>query len=173
MRLDVSLQQKLQLQLKLAPQIIQSIEILQLPALDLREMIEQELSENETLEIQEDREESKDTALDEANKESHEDEEYEQIYEQLESMSEEASWDFSTRRRAPVSEDGKDRKLEALNNTASRPPGFSTGRSPCRNSCAATLGTRTARPSRRVRSWQNFPPPSRLQGPSRTMENQA
>lgn len=125
MRLDVSLQQKLQLQLKLAPQIIQSIEILQLPALDLREMIDQELLENETLELSEVREEPRDTALDEANKEGHEDDEYEQIYEQLESMSEEAAFDFSSRRRAPLTEDGKDRKLEALQNTASRPVGFS------------------------------------------------
>ena len=51
MRLETSLQQKLQLQLKLAPQIIQSIEILQLPALDLRDMVEQGLAENETLEV--------------------------------------------------------------------------------------------------------------------------
>ncbi len=39
MRLDVSLQQRLSQQLRLAPQIIQSIEILQLPAMDLRELI--------------------------------------------------------------------------------------------------------------------------------------
>ena len=50
MRLEVSLAQKLSLQLKLAPQIIQSIEILQLPALSLLELIEQELVENEGLE---------------------------------------------------------------------------------------------------------------------------
>ena len=125
MRLEVSLHQKLQLQLKLAPQIIQSIEILQLPALDLREMIQQELDENETLELADAREEHQDTPLDEANRESHEDAEYERTYDQLESMSEEASWDFSMRRRAPLTEDGKDRKLEALQNTASRPVGFS------------------------------------------------
>jgi RNA polymerase sigma-54 factor len=40
------LQQRLQ-QLVLAPQIIQSIEILQLPAMDLKELIENELQENE------------------------------------------------------------------------------------------------------------------------------
>ncbi|MGQ0612376.1 MAG: RNA polymerase factor sigma-54 [Planctomycetaceae bacterium] len=50
MRLDVSLSQRLGLQLKLAPQIIQSIEILQLPAQALQELIETELGENEALE---------------------------------------------------------------------------------------------------------------------------
>ena len=51
MRLELGLAQKLGLQLKLAPQIIQSIEILQLPAMDLRELIENELQENEALEV--------------------------------------------------------------------------------------------------------------------------
>ena len=122
MRLDVSLQQKLQLQLKLAPQIIQSIEILQLPALDLKEMIDQELIENETLEIQENREETEPSALDEANLESHEAKDYEETYERLDAMIEEqAKYDFGSRRAAP-SEDGKDRKLEAIQNTAARTP---------------------------------------------------
>jgi RNA polymerase sigma-54 factor len=124
MRLDVSLQQKLQLQLKLAPQIIQSIEILQLPALDLRDMIEQELSENETLELQENREESEPSALDEANREEHENAEYEELYDRLESMTQDDGYDFSPRRAPPLTEDGRDRKLEALQNTASRPPGL-------------------------------------------------
>jgi RNA polymerase sigma-54 factor len=123
MRLDVSLQQKLQLKLTLAPQIIQSIEILQLPALDLKEMIDQELSENETLEIQEEREETPETALDEANREAHENDEYEQMSERLESMLGDESWDLAPRRNF-LTEDGKDRKLEALQNTASRPPGL-------------------------------------------------
>ena len=50
MRFEISLSQKLSLQLKLAPQIIQSIEILQLPALRLQELIEAALDENEALE---------------------------------------------------------------------------------------------------------------------------
>ena len=54
MRLDVSLSQKLSLQLKLAPQIIQSIEILQLPALSLQELVEAALGENEALEREDD-----------------------------------------------------------------------------------------------------------------------
>ncbi len=39
------------LQLRLSPQILQRIEVLQLPALDLAAMVEQELQENESLEI--------------------------------------------------------------------------------------------------------------------------
>ena len=124
MRLEISLQQKLQLQLKLAPQIIQSIEILQLPALDLMEMIDQELLENETLELSDVREDVEPTALDTANKESHEDKEYEEIYERLESLTHDDGYDFGLRRAPPMSEDGKDRKLEAIQNTASRPPGL-------------------------------------------------
>ncbi len=42
------------LQLRLSPQILQRIEVLQLSALDLAEMVEQELQENETLELAED-----------------------------------------------------------------------------------------------------------------------
>lgn len=127
MRLEVSLQQKLQLQLKLAPQIIQSIEILQLPALDLKDMIDQELLENETLELQENREESEPTPLDEANKESHENDEYEETYERLENMLEADGFYDSGPRRAVMSDDGKDRKLEAIQNTAARPPGLQDG----------------------------------------------
>ncbi len=51
MRLELGLNLKLSQQLRLAPQIIQSIEILQLPAMDLKELIENELQENEALEI--------------------------------------------------------------------------------------------------------------------------
>lgn len=50
MRLDAHLQLRQEMRLKLAPQIIQSIEILQLPLLELRDRIDQELLENPTLE---------------------------------------------------------------------------------------------------------------------------
>ena len=51
MRLEASLQARQEMRLKLAPQIIQSIEILQLPLLELRERIDQELMENPLLEV--------------------------------------------------------------------------------------------------------------------------
>jgi RNA polymerase sigma-54 factor len=49
--LDLRLHQRLDLSLKLAPQIIQSIELLQLPAMDLKDVIEAELDTNEFLEM--------------------------------------------------------------------------------------------------------------------------
>ncbi len=52
MRLDLSLSQRPELQLKLSPQLIQRIEILQLPSQELIELIQQELSENESLEYE-------------------------------------------------------------------------------------------------------------------------
>ena len=53
MRMEVGLQFRQQMRLKLAPQIIQSIEILQLPLMALRQRIEQELLENPILEATE------------------------------------------------------------------------------------------------------------------------
>ena len=49
--MDVGLHLRQSLQLRLAPQIIQSIEILQLPTMDLRNLIEDALQENEALEV--------------------------------------------------------------------------------------------------------------------------
>ena len=53
MRMDLILRQRLEQRLKLAPQIIQSIQILQLPAIDLRELVQKELVENPLVEIKE------------------------------------------------------------------------------------------------------------------------
>src|SRR5262245_50557988 len=53
MRLDTSMTQRLQQKLILAPRMIQSMEILQLPIMALQERIEQELQENPVLEQQE------------------------------------------------------------------------------------------------------------------------
>jgi len=50
MRLEASLQVRQEMRMKLAPQIIQSIEILQLPLLELRKRLDQELMENPMLE---------------------------------------------------------------------------------------------------------------------------
>ncbi len=53
MRFETSQHQRLSQQTKLAPRMIQAMEILQLPAQELRERIEQELERNPTLEIAE------------------------------------------------------------------------------------------------------------------------
>src|SRR5947199_7363194 len=53
MRLDTSMSQQMQQKMILAPRMIQSREILQLPIMALQERIQQELQENPVLEFQE------------------------------------------------------------------------------------------------------------------------
>lgn len=55
MRLDTGQHMRMEQRMKLSPRMIQSMEILQLPALALEERIEQELVENPTLELLENR----------------------------------------------------------------------------------------------------------------------
>jgi len=111
---------RLEQQLRLAPQIIQSIEILQLPAQDLAELIEQELQDNELLERMDsvDEEESSPDSEVESPPSPEEEARLEDTFERLENL-EEWGDDFPLRRAA--SSDEKDKKLEALQNTASRP----------------------------------------------------
>jgi RNA polymerase sigma-54 factor len=125
MRLEVSLAQKLSLQLKLAPQIIQSIEILQLPALSLQELIDTALSENEALERADEAAPdapAEEQAAPEAPSENGRDrEEVEAIadtldrLERLEAAADRDWQDFGRRRAAGG---GEDPKFEAMNNTA-------------------------------------------------------
>src|SRR5436853_2131704 len=53
MRLDTSMHQRLEQKMILAPRMIQSMEILQLPIMALQERIQQELQENPVLELKE------------------------------------------------------------------------------------------------------------------------
>src|SRR6266446_672450 len=53
MRLDTSMSQHMQQKMILAPRMIQSMEILQLPIMALQERIQQELQENPVLELRE------------------------------------------------------------------------------------------------------------------------
>src|SRR5947209_9273179 len=53
MRLDTSMSQRLEQKMILAPRMIQSMEILQLPVMALQERIEHELQENPVLELKE------------------------------------------------------------------------------------------------------------------------
>src|SRR5712671_6343793 len=53
MRLDTSMSQRMSQQQVLAPRMIQSMEILQLPIMALQERIQQELQENPVLELKE------------------------------------------------------------------------------------------------------------------------
>src|SRR5262245_55796563 len=115
MRMDVSLQQRLSQQLRLAPQIIQSIEILQLPLMDLRE-----LQENELLEVEEAPRESLPSPSESPVRVDEEgtDDDSERVFDRLEGLLD------ADRARGRLSrsggEEAADRKWEAMQNTAAR-----------------------------------------------------
>ncbi len=127
MRLEVSLAQRLSLQLRLAPQIIQSIEILQLPALSLQELVEAALQENEALERVDEAapdapaEGEAPEAPSGTNGRSEVEAETEAVADTLERLEKleaaaDRDWqDFGPRR---VAGGGEDAKFEAMNNTA-------------------------------------------------------
>ncbi len=82
MRMEANLQARQEMQQKLAPQVIQSIEILQLPMLDLRQRITDELMENPMLEKAENEGEEageKTQALEESEVEQPEQEDVEEV----------------------------------------------------------------------------------------------
>src|SRR5262245_32787080 len=62
MRLDTHMSQRMDQRMILAPRMIQSMEILQLPIMALQERIQQELQENPVLELQEKAEEEAEQA---------------------------------------------------------------------------------------------------------------
>jgi len=115
--MEMGLQQKLELKMKLAPQIIQSIEILQLPTLELQQRVKQELMENPVLEELEIKPDSTETAETETETELTSEES-----KALEEMAElERHWDEYSGSAAPRPKQGeKDKKLEAMQNTAAR-----------------------------------------------------
>lgn len=122
MRLELGLNLKLAQQLKLAPQIIQSIEILQLPSLDLRELIENELQENEALEVLEPAPDSLEARAPE-HKVSDEDafsdgvfdESAERVFDRLNDLANAERGPEAYRSRGAAQE-ASDRKLEAMQN---------------------------------------------------------
>jgi RNA polymerase sigma-54 factor len=120
MKIQTTLSPQLQQQMKLAPQVIQSIEILQLPIMALIEHVQQELTDNPVLEelVQPERD-GKDTAQDEGaeNKEEPQDDEFKKLRE----MADEWRDYFSqTTTRRSSSADERDQKQEALENTAAK-----------------------------------------------------
>jgi RNA polymerase sigma-54 factor len=115
----------------LAPRMIQSMEILQLPILALQERIEQEMSENPTLEIQEETVEAEDKPVEDADPRSEEEREMvvdessnnEDDFERLINMNEQFPDTFDERPRVSatrVQEEG-DRKHDAIANMAEHP----------------------------------------------------
>src|SRR4051794_34026288 len=129
MRLDTSQQMRTEMRLRMAPRMIQSMEILQLPIMALQERIEQELSENPVLvDLRESASpadgESEDTGPTAVVEPETADEPNE--FDSLIGMDENWSelYDEGPRRsRASLSEEG-DRKQDAMQNMASRPRSF-------------------------------------------------
>jgi RNA polymerase sigma-54 factor len=119
--MEAVLLQRPELRMKLAPQIIQSIEILQLCTLELQQRITQELLENPVLEMQEvlpEEDEEQTTAEEPAQDErTHSDAEFDKLQEIEESV---RDYGHQTTRRV-VDASESDRKYEAMQNTAARP----------------------------------------------------
>jgi RNA polymerase sigma-54 factor len=131
MKLEMRGQMRMEQRMKLAPHMIQSMEILQLPILALQERIEQELNSNPVLEMTEpvnheeddsneqlpqDDIEEKDLVVNTDNNKAED-------FERLESLSDSFK-DYlneSGPYRKRVSSDDPDKKLEAIKNTAARP----------------------------------------------------
>lgn len=120
-RMEALLQQRPELRMRLAPQIIQSIEILQLPVLELQQRLKQELLENPVLEMVEAPpldEQAEDLAEEPPHEErAKSDQEFEKLREIEDIVREYGSQTF--RRVVDTSE--TDRKYEAMQNTAARP----------------------------------------------------
>lgn len=134
MRLSLGLEaRQVQVQ-KLAPRMIQSMEILQLPVLALQERIEQEMGENPLLELEEPEAEFPEQAEAETqNPDTREDAEKELVvdekkdnvddFERLDELERDLPeyFDESPRRSANRMDEESDRKHDAMANVASRP----------------------------------------------------
>ena len=134
MRLDLSQQLRLDQRMKLAPRMIQSMEILQLPLLALQERIEQELVSNPVLEVLDPVDEQSTAELDNTASTDSEGErglvvkdDATQVedFERLENYSSERDWDEYVERSNRVSSKShageRDKKMDAMANTAARP----------------------------------------------------
>lgn len=128
MRVETILSPQLRQQMKLAPQVIQSIEILQLPMLALVEHVQQELMDNPVLEevVDDEKDEPKteeqktyDEELAEGknNEDTNEDEEFKKLREMADDWGDFYSQTSIKRGDAG---DERDRKQEALENTAEK-----------------------------------------------------
>jgi RNA polymerase sigma-54 factor len=116
MRLDLGLNLRLSQQLRLAPQIIQSIEILQLPAMDLKELVENELQENEALEIVEPApDDLPETFPDGREEDGSFEDDAERVLDRLDALADAERGAGGYRSRG-AAEEAADRKLEAMQN---------------------------------------------------------
>lgn len=120
MKMEVILRQRLEQKLKLAPQIIQSIEILQLPALDLQDLITRELEENPVLEIEQPEAPEEDEAAPPSDAELERGRE-QPDFEAVDAFEESLYDEGYHPRRARGADYDEQGKMEAMKNTASRP----------------------------------------------------
>jgi RNA polymerase sigma-54 factor len=111
MKMEVHLQQRLEQRMHLSQQMLQNLELLLLPIMDLRELITEELQENPTLEEKPDVEEAEPAATD-AVEETPEETAKREILESVEEQ-----W-FESERRTRRSDSAEDaeRRMEMLNN---------------------------------------------------------
>lgn len=125
MRMDLVLRQRLEQRLKLAPQIIQSIQILQLPAIDLRELVQKELIENPLLEVSEEpavqqaAASPEEAAREKMEKAAENEGRLDAGFSKLEDLQEYFEKQQVVRR--PYVSGERDKKQEAMQNTADRP----------------------------------------------------
>ncbi len=134
MKLEMTGQMRMEQRMKLAPHMIQSMEILQLPILALQERIEQELNDNPVLELEEpsveddfEPPESPEPAEDEdlsekdlvVDTDNNKADDFERLDSLEDDFKEFINQSGPYRNRGDAEE--RDRKLEALNNTAAPP----------------------------------------------------
>jgi len=121
MRMETSISQRQELRLRLAPQILQSIEILQLATLDLKGLIEREMEMNPTIEIETEdpmSTQSTDAPSAEGEVEAPTTDDLAAEFERLEGLNEQ--WKEFSGSYRPSGGGDKDKKLEAMQNTADR-----------------------------------------------------
>jgi RNA polymerase sigma-54 factor len=125
MRMDLVLRQRLEQRLRLAPQIIQSIQILQLPAIDLRELVQKELVENPLIELREGAEaeqtpeRTEDVVHEQLEKAAENEGRLDAEFSKLEDLQE--YFEERQKVRRSFTFEDRDRKQEAMQNTADKP----------------------------------------------------
>jgi len=111
MRMEVHLQQRMEQRMHLSQQMLQNLELLQLPIMELRDLIQQELEENPTLEEKQDVEDPETTTTDTV-EETTEETAKREILETVEDQ-----WSDSERRtRRSDSAEDAERRMEMMNN---------------------------------------------------------
>jgi RNA polymerase sigma-54 factor len=117
MAMQFQLSQRLEQRLKMTAQMIQSIEMLQLPLMALEQQINTQLAENPVLEIVEEEREVPPGEAERSEREEQGD------FERLEEMARDEEWEdaVSPTRSIPHETGEEDPKLSAMQNTAARP----------------------------------------------------